>query len=82
MRISWKKLFWIGTVVVRVLYFLIRVFADPDAWVWVMGILISIGFLSLTEEQQMQITKTGTAFCSLMLHFWKNAEIKVPMQTF
>jgi hypothetical protein len=67
---SWKRILWIGTVVLRILLFLLRLFSDPDVWLWLMGILVSIGFINLTEAQQSQITKVGTSICSFILHVW------------
>jgi hypothetical protein len=77
-RFSWKRILTIGTVVVRILYILLRVFSDPEAWIWTMGVLASLGFMTLTEDQQMTISKAGTSFCSFVLHFWSNVELQPP----
>jgi hypothetical protein len=69
---SWKRFLWIGTVALRIFLFLLRLFSDPDVWLWAMGILVSVGFINLNEAQQSQITKVGTSICSFILHLWSN----------
>ena len=39
-----------------------------------MSLLVSIGFISLTEEQQVQIAKAGTSLCALILRFCSHTE--------
>ena len=77
-RFSWKRILSIGTMVVRILYILLKVFSNPEAWVWLIGTLVSLGCLTLTEDQQMNISKAGTSFCSFVLHFWSNVETQPP----
>jgi hypothetical protein len=68
----WKKILWIGTVILRITYQILKVFSDPDAWLWVLTIITSMNILTLSQEQIMNIVKAGSAFCCFITHLWMN----------
>ena len=78
-RFSWKKVFLIGRIVASIIYFLLRIFSYPEAWFFAMSALASLGLLTMTQDQQVNVSKTGVSFCSFVLHFWSNAEVQPPM---
>ena len=78
-QLSWKKVFLIGRIVASIIYFLLRVFSYPEAWFFAMSALASLGLLTMTQDQQVNVSKAGTSFCSFVLHFWSNVETQPPM---